>query len=151
VSPPPAPPFLRVLVADDFPLIRLAIREQLEGEGFVVCAEADHAGAAVEAALALRPDICLLDLGMQGGVLGAMASILDHLPETRVVLMTSEPSRDELLAAFTGGAAGYLVKDVDTSRLALILLDVAAGELAFPRTFMHSLASRVRLAAADAV
>jgi two-component system, NarL family, nitrate/nitrite response regulator NarL len=136
---------LRLLVADDFPLIRLAVREELEGRrGFAICAEAADREAAVEAARLERPDLCLLDVCMPGNGISATAEILEFVPETRVVLMTIAASDEDMLAALAAGAAGYLVKDVDFGRLALILADVASGELAYPRRLMRLLVDERR-------
>ena len=143
-GPSTLPRALCVLVGDDFPLIRLAIREELEEEGFCVCAEAGHALEAITAALSVRPDVCLLDVRMPGGGIAAAAEILAELPETKVVLMASEPSDDDLLASVRIGASGYLVKNLDERRLPQILLDVAAGEVAFPRTLMRRLVDSYR-------
>ena len=136
---------LRLLVADDFPLIRLAVREELDGRrGFAICAEAADRDAAVAAAKRERPDLCLLDVCMPGNGIEAAAEILAHVPETRVVLMTIAASDEDMLAALAAGAAGYLVKDVDFDRLALILADVASGELAYPRRLMRRLVDERR-------
>jgi two-component system, NarL family, nitrate/nitrite response regulator NarL len=136
---------LRLLVADDYPLIRLAVREELDGrQGFAICAEAADREAAVEAARCERPDVCLLDVCMPGNGIHAAAEILADVPETRVVLMTIAASDEDMLAALSVGAAGYLVKDVDFGRLALILADVASGELAYPRRLMRRLVEERR-------
>jgi len=136
---------LRLLVADDFPLIRLAVREELAARrGFTICAEAADREAAVEAARRERPDLCLLDVSMPGNGLRAAAEILAAVPETRVVLMTIAASDEDMLAALAAGAAGYLAKDVDFGRLGLILADVASGELAYPRRLMRRLVDERR-------
>ena len=136
---------LRLLVADDYPLIRLAVRDELDGRrGFTICAEAADRPAAVAAAIRERPDLCLLDVCMPGNGLRAAAEILASVRETRVVLMTIAASDEDMLAALAVGAAGYLVKDVDFDRLALILADVASGELAYPRRLMRHLVDERR-------
>jgi two-component system, NarL family, nitrate/nitrite response regulator NarL len=135
---------LCVLVGDDFPLIRLAIRDELLERGFCVCAEAGDAPEALAAALTVRPDVCLLDVQMPGGGIAAAAEILTALPETKIVLMASEHCDEDVLASVRVGASGYLVKSLDERRLPHILLDVAAGEVAFPRTLMRSLVDSYR-------
>jgi two-component system, NarL family, nitrate/nitrite response regulator NarL len=138
---------LRLLVADDYPLIRLAVRDELDGRrGFTICAEAADRATAVEAARRERPDLCLLDVCMPGNGVLAAAEIITLVPETRVVLMTIAASDEDMLAALAAGAAGYLVKDVDFDRLALILADVASGELAYPRRLMRRLVDERRAA-----
>lgn len=135
---------VRVLVGDDFPLIRLAIRDELEAGGLTVCAEAGDAAEALAAARSVRPDVCLLDVEMPGGGLAAAAQILAELPQTKVVLMATEQSDDDVLTCVRVGASGYLVKTLDEERLPQILLDVAAGEVAFPRTLMRRLVDSYR-------
>ena len=65
MTPPRQP--LRVLIADDHPLVRHSFRQDLEVAGIEVCAEAATGAAAVRAALAERPDLCLLDMRMPEG------------------------------------------------------------------------------------
>ena len=75
---------LRILIADDHPLIRLAIRRDLELGGLEVCAEAATGAEAAEAALRERPDLCLLDIQMpEGGGLDAAAAIPGRSPQPR--------------------------------------------------------------------
>jgi DNA-binding NarL/FixJ family response regulator len=76
---------------------------------------------------------------MPGNGIRAAAEILEHVPATRVVLMTIAASDEDMLAALAAGAVGYLVKDVDFARLPLILADVASGEVAYPRRLMRRL------------
>jgi CheY-like chemotaxis protein len=72
---------LRVLIADDHPLIRRSFRQDLEAVGIDVCAEAITGAEAVRAALAERPDLCLLDVRMpEGGGINAAEAIRDRLP-----------------------------------------------------------------------
>ena len=123
---------IRVLVADDHPLTRLGIRHAL-GDGFEVCAEADDAEAAVEAALREQPDICLLDVGMPGNGISAAARIAALLPRAAVVMISAARDDDTLLAALRAGAVGYLPKEMAFTRLPEALLGVLDGEAALPR------------------
>ncbi|HXG77023.1 MAG TPA: response regulator transcription factor [Gaiellaceae bacterium] len=122
-----------VLLADDHPLVRLSVREELEGAGFRVCAEAGTAGDAVEAAVRERPDLCLLDVSMPGSGLAAAAEIGRRLPATRVVMLTGSAREEDVLEAVRVGAVGYLLKEDDPARLPAALRDVLAGVPAFPR------------------
>jgi DNA-binding NarL/FixJ family response regulator len=131
---------IRVLIADDHPLIRLALREELQAAKFDVCAEAATGAEAFEAALRDEPDICLLDASMpEGGGLGAATAIHEQLPLVKVVLITATPSERDSFAALCGGADGYIAKDVDPHRLPTILRAVVAGELAYPRSLLRQL------------
>lgn len=135
----PARP-LRVLIADDHPRIRLALRRDLERGGLEVCAEARTGAEAAEAALRERPDLCLLDIQMPGGGgLAATAAIRRSLPTVKVVLITAAPDESGVLAAARVGADGYLAKDVDPRRLPQIVRAVASGETAYPRRLLWPL------------
>jgi DNA-binding NarL/FixJ family response regulator len=136
---------LRILIADDHPLIRLALRRDLERGGLEVCAEARTGAEAVEAALRERPDLCLLDIQMpEGGGLAAAAAIRRSLPTVKVVLITAAPDEHGVLAAARAGADGYLAKDVDPSRLPQIVRAVASGETAYPRRLLWPLLRALR-------
>lgn len=124
---------IRVLLADDHGATRLDIRETLEGaEGFAVCAEAEDAATAIDAAVRTRPDLCLLDIRMPGNGIAAAWEITARLPETRVVMLTVSRDDRDLFGALRAGAAGYLLKDLDPARLPGTLMDVLRGEAALP-------------------
>jgi DNA-binding NarL/FixJ family response regulator len=123
-------------VADDHPTLRASVCRALEEHGFDVCAEAATAGDSVTAAERLRPDVCVLDVRMPGGVIAAAAEIAALLPETVVVMLTVSDSDDDLFAALRAGARGYLLKDMDPARLPLALEGVLAGEAALPRALV---------------
>lgn len=135
-----------VLVADDHPLLRQSVREDLEQAGFRVCAEAETAGEAIEAAVRESPDLCLLDVSMPGGGLRAAALIHARFPGTKIVMLTASSSEDDVLAAVRAGASGYVLKDDDPTRLAFALRDVLGGVPAFPRRLSGPLVEAARSA-----
>jgi DNA-binding NarL/FixJ family response regulator len=124
---------IRLLIADDHPPTRAGVRAALDGEGFEVCAEVGDAPAAVEAARAERPDVCLLDIHMPGNGIAAAARITQAVPETAVVMLTVSRNDDDLFDALRVGAIGYLLKDMEADRLAQALRDVLAGEAVLSR------------------
>ena len=127
---------MRIIIADDHPALRSSVRLALEPAGFVVCAEADTAASAVEAALREQPDVCLLDIHMPGSGISAAAEITSRLPDTAVVMLTVSRTDADLFDALRAGASGYLLKDIDPDRLAFALRGVLAGEAALPRTLV---------------
>lgn len=136
MTPPPRP--MRVLIADDHPLLRRSFRQDLEAAGIEVCAEAATGAEAVHAALATRPDLCLLDVQMpEGGGIAAAEGIRRSLPGVGIVLITALPDEDGALAAARAGADGYLTKDMDRRLLPRVLRAVAAGETAYPRRLLR--------------
>jgi DNA-binding NarL/FixJ family response regulator len=128
-----------VLVADDHPALRAAVKRTLESSGYVVCAESDTAPGAVEAAVRERPDLCLLDIQMPGNGLWAAAEIVAQVPESAVVMLTVSQDERDLFEALRAGAVGYLLKDTDPERLPHALRGVLSGEAALPRTLVRHL------------
>jgi DNA-binding NarL/FixJ family response regulator len=123
---------VRVLIADDHAPTRAGVRMALERGGCEVCAEAASAADAVRAAVAERPDICLVDLGMPGNGLRAVSGIVSNLPGTPVLVLTVSRSADDLFDALRAGAAGYLLKDMDPEDLVAAVRGALAGEAALP-------------------
>lgn len=127
---------VRVLVADDHPALRQSVRTALEQDGFVICGEADTAAAALEIAFREQPDVCLLDIHMPGNGIAAAAEITARLPATAVVMLTVSRNDADLFDSLRAGAAGYLLKDMDPSRLPHALRGVLSGEAALPRALV---------------
>jgi len=123
----------RVLIADDHPPFRAAVAADLAGSGFEVCAEADDAAAAVEAAVRERPELCLLDIRMPGSGIAAARSIAARVPGTKIVMLSASRSDEDVLDALEAGAAGYLLKDIEAGALATALERILAGEAQLPR------------------
>jgi DNA-binding NarL/FixJ family response regulator len=135
----------RVLVAGGQPLLRLGIRGELEDAGFVVCAEAGSARAAVAAALGREPDLCILDCDLPGDGLEAAREIASRLPETAIVMLSENPDDPEVLAALEAGAAGCVPKDIDPLRLPDVATAALAGEPVAPRRVVRRLLERIGL------
>ena len=137
----------RVVLADDHPLVRLTVREDLEHAGFQICAEAATGAEAVEAAVREQPDLCLLDISMPGGGgLYAAAEIHARVPSAKVVMLTAASSEETLLEAVRAGACGYLLKDDASDRLGAALHDVLGGIPSFPRRLLPPLVQAARTA-----
>jgi len=134
----------RVLIADDHAPTRAGVRRALDGRGFEVCAEAADAAGAVTAAIAQRPDVCLLDIRMPGNGIVAAGEIVEAVPDTAVVMLTVSRDDDDLFAALRLGAVGYLLKDVAAERLADALEAVLVGEAALPGTLVARLVEEFR-------
>src|SRR5437016_2169496 len=101
---------MRILVAEDETIIRLDLRELLEGAGFEVCAEARDGAEAVELARSELPDLAIMDVKMPrlDGI-EAARRILDERP-IPIVILTAY-GQDELVSrAVEAGVFGYLVK-----------------------------------------
>jgi two-component system, NarL family, nitrate/nitrite response regulator NarL len=134
----------RVIIADQNAPSRVGVRQALEDDGFVVCAEEGTGPDAVAAALRDAPDLCVLDVQMPGGGIEAAAEIHSRLPETQVVMLTASSDDDDLFAALEAGASGYLLKGMNPARLGPALRDVLRGEAALPRVLAARLIAEFR-------
>jgi DNA-binding NarL/FixJ family response regulator len=103
---------VRVLVADDEPLITAGIRTVLESAGDIdVVATATDGSAAVAAAVRHRPDVALLDITMPVlDGLGALGELRRQAPSVRAVMLTSFGTEPNVLRALRDGASGFVLK-----------------------------------------
>ncbi len=120
---------VRVVVVDDQTLVRQGIVGLLRLSGEVeVVGQASDGAEGLEIVARLRPDVVLLDLRMPVldglGVLAALARTGDHTP---VLVLTTFPDDDALIAAMRAGARGYLLKDVSLDHLVDAISTLAAG------------------------
>ena len=134
----------RVLIADDHPPTRMGVRMALERDGMEVCAEAFDAKGALEAAKREHPDACLLDVHMPGGGPAAASSITAQLPDTVILMLSVSREEKDLLESLRRGAVGYLLKDMNPSRLSSAVRAALHGEAMVPRTLLPHLLEELR-------
>ena len=120
---------VRVLVADDFPLVREGVVRALDADAAIeVIGQADNGQAALELAERLEPDVMILDLRMPS--LGGLA-VLDKLrtsrPQIRIIVMTASEQASTLLDAIAAGAAGYLSKRTTGEELRQAVITAHGG------------------------
>lgn len=109
---------LRIVIADDEPIMRMDMREYLQGEGYAIVGEAADGFDAVEACKREKPDLALLDIKMPllDG-LSAARIIRDESLADAVVLLTAYSEGEFIEHAKEFGVAGYLVKPIDEKSL----------------------------------
>ncbi len=137
---------IRVLVADDHPVVRSGIVALLSAAADIeVVGEAAHGLAAVAFAIELEPDIVLMDLRMPG-VDGdeATARIQAVCPDIRVVILTTYESDASILSAIEAGASGYLLKAAPQDEILAGIRSVARGEVALAPSIAAMLVNRVK-------
>jgi DNA-binding NarL/FixJ family response regulator len=134
-----------VLIVDDAELFREALRAAFSAEGFEVVGAASSAMAGIDLAREHNPDLVMLDLLMPGmSGLEVVGSIVKVSPRSRVVLLTSSESADDLLEAVKAGASGYLTKDTPLPRLVDAMRDVIDGGAAVSPAMGGKLFSALR-------
>tara|TARA_R110001592_G_scaffold150874_2_gene376892 strand:+ start:198 stop:875 length:678 start_codon:yes stop_codon:yes gene_type:complete len=138
-----ARPLIRLLIADDHPMVREGLKVSLESEHFIeVIADVSNGQQALEQAALLGPDVVLLDISMpvMGG-LEACESFRQRLPEIRLLIVTMHDNREYILKAVQAGAAGYVLKDVPTEELLLAVQTVFQGGTYFSSSVAKTLFS----------
>ena len=127
-------PVIRLVVADDHPIVRGGLRRMVELEpDLEIAGEADTADAlfvllAAAAAADATPDVLLLDVGMPGpGVLEVLRRVGQAYPGLRTLVLSVYPEEQYGLRTLRAGAAGYLTKDQSPELLVRAVRQVAAG------------------------
>ncbi len=130
---------IRVLIADDHPLVRDGLVRALTDDGrFAVVGEADDGHRAVTMAEQLTPDLIVLDVRMRGlDGIQAMTEITQQRPDARVVLLSAFDDEVVVKTALAKGAAGYLTKDSDRDVLCDALARAAGGDIVVPANPGH--------------
>jgi DNA-binding NarL/FixJ family response regulator len=117
---------LRVVIADDQPLMRAGFRAVLEAAGDIeVVAEAGSGEEAIAAAAEHAPDVILMDIRMPG-MNGIEAT--RKLPRQRVLILTTFGLDEYIIDALRAGASGFMLKDAPTQELVRAVRSVAAGD-----------------------
>ncbi|MEU2509443.1 response regulator transcription factor [Streptomyces sp. NPDC007863] len=138
---------IRLLLADDHPVVRAGLRAVLDTEpGFTVVGEAATAERAVELAAAGGVDVVLMDLQFGAGMHGSEATAaITAVPDgPRVLVLTTYDTDADILAAVEAGASGYLLKDAPPEELAAAVRTAAAGQSALAPAVAHRLMDRMR-------
>ncbi|MFF2406185.1 response regulator [Streptomyces sp. NPDC058092] len=121
---------IRVVIADDEPLIRAGIRMILTSDPSIeVVAEAANGREAVELVRAHAADVVLLDIQMpvMDG-LTALAELRTAAPAVRVIVLTTFGERENVLRTLEQGGAGFLLKDTAPAELIQAVRAAAAGD-----------------------
>jgi len=125
---------IRVLIADDHPLILAGVRRGLErSDGIEVVGEAHSASEAMSLIERRRPEIVLMDLRMPD-VHGTehIQQVRERWPDVKVVVLSASEDRSSVDSALNAGASGFVVKSVSPSDIAAILRQIAAGVFLAP-------------------
>ena len=125
-----APGTLTVVVVDDHEVVRQGLAAMLDRRpGFQVVGEAGTVAEAIEVTSRFQPDLVVMDVRLpDGSGIEACREIRSNFPATRVMMLTSYPDEEAVLAAIVAGASGYLLKQVRARDLVAALEAVGRGE-----------------------
>jgi DNA-binding NarL/FixJ family response regulator len=120
---------IRVVVVDDFPLVREGLVASLEADpGIDVVAEAADGDEGLRLCREHRPDVVLTDMRMPGlGGPVLLSRLREELPEARVLVVSASEKAETLLEAVSAGAAGYVTKRINARELRHAVITVHGG------------------------
>ena len=124
---------VRLLLADDHPLVRSGLIKLLESyKDFVVIGEAKDGEEAVAMTRKLKPDIAIIDISMPklSGI-EATKIICREIPETKVLVLTMHENEEYIYQILKSGAGGYILKNATKDELASAIHEVASGKKFF--------------------
>jgi two-component system NarL family response regulator len=144
-GPAPDREIIRVLIADDHPVVCLGLLGIINGQpDMVVVGQARSGTQAVALARKHAPDVILMDLRMpeMNGV-EAIEAIRAERPESAVIVLTTYQGDEDIRKAIAAGAQAYLVKGMSHLKLLEAIRSVRAGQPYFPRSIRNSVTGKV--------
>lgn len=135
-----------ILLVDDHPLLRKGLKQLLAFEDHLeVIAEAKSGVEAIDLAADNEPDLIILDLHMQGmDGLQTLTRLRDQGVSSRIVMLTVSDADDDVLAAISQGADGYLLKDTDPDVLLEQIKQAVDGKMVLSEAVTEVLATAIR-------
>jgi len=135
---------IRVMLVDDHPLVRSAVRQAIDAPDIEFVGEAGTAEDAYAVAIRSKPDVMLVDIELPGASgVQLLRELAPRLPETRFVMLTVSTADEDVLAAIDYGASGYLTKDLTPEALLRAVRGAHAGDLVIPRRMAARLVRRL--------
>jgi DNA-binding NarL/FixJ family response regulator len=125
---------LKVLIADDHPLVIAGVRRALErSEGIEVIGEARSGDEVITLVERRQPEVVLLDLRMPGrDSIDCIQQIRGEWPDVKVVVLSASEDRASIDGALGAGASAYIVKSVESADVASVLRQTASGNVFHP-------------------
>ncbi len=119
-----------VVLADDHPVVRGGLKAVLAAEGIRVVAKAGNRESAVREAMRHHPDVLVIDVAMDGGVM-TIREVLKAEPGVTVLVFASSTEQTAVMSAVRAGARGYIYKAAEPGDIVRAVLGVANGEAVF--------------------
>ena len=143
---------LKILLVDDHEVVRLGIKALLSNyPEFEVVTEAGNADEAVTKAQEYEPDVIIMDIRLPGkSGIDATREIMEELPDTKVIMLTSFAEDELLFDAINAGAYGYILKQIGSDDLINALTAIGRGEALLDPALTQKVFKRVREASRKA-
>lgn len=136
---------IRVLLADDHPVVLQGLKFLLAREGFTVVAEATDGREALSQAESLKPEVAVLDLAMPGlNGLEAAREIMQNLPGTKTIILTQHSEEPYILEALRAGIHGYVLKNQAITDVVQAIRDVNRGKFYISPTISNAVVGAYR-------
>lgn len=122
---------IKILLVEDQKLIRVGLKSLFEGQDeIIVSTEAQSGKEAVEQFKITHPDVVVMDIGLPDiSGIEATKRILEHDSKAKVIILTSHLSEQEIIDALHAGACAYVMKDISTDALKMIIKTVKDGAM----------------------
>lgn len=142
---PPAPPLISLVLIDDNRLLREGIAEMIRSEpGFSVLAASADAAEAIATVREARPDVVLVDFGLEDhDSLALTATVSAEVPTARVIVMGLLPLQEDVADYVHAGASGFVMKDATFAEFFATIRAVAGGAEVLPRALTNSLFAQI--------
>ena len=135
---------ITIIIADDHPMVRAGLRSMLNAPYLRVVGEASNGEEAVRMALALKPNVVLMDIRMPGmDGIQALESLKQAKSAARVIMLTTYRSTTYLLRSLSAGAAGFVLKDISQEELLAAIHAIASGTSMVDSQFLQSVLRRL--------
>jgi DNA-binding NarL/FixJ family response regulator len=143
---------LKILLVDDHEVVRLGIKALLSNyPEYEVVTEAANADDAISKAHEYQPDVIIMDIRLPGkSGIDATKEIMEDLPDTKVIMLTSFAEDDLLFDAINAGAYGYILKQIGSDDLIGALNAIGRGEALLDPALTQKVFKRVREASRKA-
>lgn len=122
---------IRAIIVDDHKLMRVGLKSLVEKHNDVtIIAEAESGKEGIEKALAHKPDIMIIDVGLDDiSGINVAKKVAEELPETKIIMLTSRLKESDVLECLRIGVNAYIMKDVKSDALAMIIRTVYDGAM----------------------
>ena len=122
---------IKLLLVEDHKLMRVGLKSLFEDqEGLEVTSEAESGAEAIEKFKTNHPDVTLMDIGLPDMTgIEATKKILEHNTGAKIIMLTSHLSEEEVLDSLQSGACAYVMKDINTDVLKMIIKTIKEGAM----------------------